>query len=145
MKIIINRTQVKPDYTVGQMTIDGHKICDTLENTNACLPAGEYPITLHRCRLYGRRMMLLNPNSPCECCHRLAFVGNNTILPCYCPMLKPGNGVHARLDGSILVGEHQVAGLLFHPKRHFDALYERVRKSVSRGNPIALILKDRQP
>lgn len=140
MKITIKRTRVHSDYTVGQLTIDGLKICDTLENTATCLPNGEYPITLCRCHQYGRRMMLLKADAPCDQCQQLEFVGNNTTLPCYCPMLKPGNGVHQRPDGSILVGEYQVAGLLTHPKRHFDALYERIRKSVSRGHRVSLLI-----
>ena len=33
-------------------------------------------------------------------------VSLNTIMPCYCPMLKPGNGVHHREDGSIILELH---------------------------------------
>ena len=57
-------------------------------------------------------------------------------------MLKPGNGVHNRLDGSILVGQYNCLGSLIHPKDVFDPLYERIRKSLSRGNEVLLIIKD---
>jgi hypothetical protein len=59
-------------------------------------------------------------------------------LPCFCPMIKPGNGIHGRLDGSILVGKYTCLNSLSHPKTTFDALYERIRKSLSRGHEVKL-------
>jgi hypothetical protein len=56
-------------------------------------------------------------------------------------MLKPGNGVHNRLDGSILVGQYNCLNSLIHPKTVFDALYERIRKSIGRGNKVILCVK----
>jgi hypothetical protein len=53
-------------------------------------------------------------------------------------MLKPGNGTHNRLDGSILVGKYNCLNSLIHPKTVFDPLYERIRKSISRGNQVLL-------
>ena len=66
----------------------------------------------------------------------------NSSLPCYCPMLKPGNGIHNRLDGSILVGVYNSLGSLIHTKDIFDALYERIRKAISRGTVVTLIIKE---
>lgn len=55
-------------------------------------------------------------------------------------MLKPGNGICGRLDGSILVGQFNCLGSLIHPKTTFDSLYERIRKSLSRGNEVLLTI-----
>ena len=55
-------------------------------------------------------------------------------------MIKPGNGVHNRLDGSILVGQYNCLNSLIHPRTTFDPLYERIRKSLSRGNVVKLII-----
>jgi hypothetical protein len=57
-------------------------------------------------------------------------------------MLKPGNGTHNRLDGSILVGKYNCLNSLIHPKTVFDPLYERIRKSIRRGHQVTLIIKD---
>lgn len=142
MNITIKRTKSHGEYTHGQLSIDGTRICDTLENSNAQIPAGEYPITLVKCKQHARKMVLVNPNSPCDLCRKLPFVSNNRTLPCYCPMIKPGNGIHNRLDGSILVGQSQCSGLIIHSKKTFDSLYERIRKSVSRGNEVTVTIKD---
>ena len=142
MNIVITRLFTKGEYTHGSLSIDGNKICSTLENANALVPAGEYVITLLKCKQYSRKMPCLNANAPCDLCPKLKFVCNNTTLPCWCPMIKPGNGVHNRLDGSILVGQYNCLGSIIHPRGIFDSLYERIRKSISRGNQVTLIIKD---
>lgn len=142
MIITIQRTLIRGEFCEGQLSIDGIKICHTLENSNSLVPAGEYHITLAKCKQYSRKMPLLNPKTPCGLCPKLKLVCNNSVLPCYCPMLKPGNGVCGRLDGSILVGQRNCLGCLVHPKDAFDSLYERIRKSISRGHEVILVIKD---
>ena len=142
MNIVITRIFTKCEYTHGLLTIDGNRVCSTLENANALVPAGEYVITLLKCKQYARKMPCLNAGAPCDKCPKLKFVCNNTTLPCYCPMIKPGNGVHNRLDGSIVVGEYNCLGSIIHPKGIFDALYERIRKAISRGTIVTLTVRD---
>lgn len=142
LNLVLTRLFTKGEYTHGSLSIDGIKICSTLENANALVPAGDYQISLVKCKQYSRKMLLLNPKAPCLKCPKLKLVTNNSVLPCYCPMLKPGNGVHNRLDGSILVGRYNCLGSLIHPKDAFDALYERIRKAISRGTVITLTVKD---
>lgn len=142
MNIIITRLFTKGEYTHGQLKIDGTRICSTLENANALVTAGDYVVTLVKCKQYARKMPCLNTHPPCDLCKKLPFVCTNSTLPCWCPQIKPGNGVHDRLDGSILVGQYNCLGSLVHPKEAFDSLYERIRKSVSRGNQVILSIKD---
>ena len=141
MRIVITRTRTQGEYTEGYLTIDGVRICSTLENSNAQVPAGEYVITLLKCKQYSRKMPCLNAEAPCSKCPKQKFICSNSVLPCYCPMLKPGNGVHNRVDGSILVGQYNCLNSLIHTKTVFDALYERIRKSTSRGNKVILCVK----
>lgn len=142
MNIIINRLFTKGEYCHGQLSIDGNRICSTLENSNALVPAGEYVITLLKCKQYARKMPCLNPNAPCDLCPKLKFVCINSTLLCYCPMLKPGNAVHDRLDGSILVGKYNCLNSLIHQKTTFAPLYERIRKAISRGTVVTLTVRD---
>jgi hypothetical protein len=145
MKIIITRNISRNEFTHGRLTIDGEFVCHTLENANSRVPAGTYTIRLAKCKQYSRKMLLLNPKAPCLQCPKLSFVSNNTTLPCYCPMLKPGNGAHGRLDGSILVGKYNCLNSLIHPMDVFAPLYERIRKSISRGNQVILTICDPPP
>ena len=140
MIIKITRTLTRGEYTHGRLSIDGNHICDTLENALSCVPSGEYTITLLKCKQYSRKMLCLNPNAPCIQCPKLRFVCMNSTLPCYCPQIKPGNGIHNRLDGSIIVGRYNCLGSVIHPKSAFDNLYERLRKSISRGHQVKLTI-----
>ena len=142
MNIVINRTRIKGEYCEGYLTIDGIKICSTLENAGALAPSGDYPISLIKCKQYSRKMPCLNPHPPCSQCPKLSFVCMNSTLPCWCPMLKPGNGIHNRLDGSILVGKYNCLNSLIHPRDVFDPLCERIRKSISRGNTVTVTIAD---
>jgi len=141
MIITLNRLNKHQDCIDGQLCIEGLKICDTAENAHAAIPAGTYTLSLVKCKQYARKMPLLT-SANCSGCKRLSLVSNNTVLPCCCPMLKPGNGVHNRLDGSIIVGERVVPGCLIHPKAAFDSLYDRIRKSIQRGGQVELIVSD---
>ena len=141
MNITIQRIRTKGEFTEGYLSIDGVRICSTLENSNAQVPTGDYVISLLKCKQYSRKMICLNPHPPCSKCKKLPFVCMNSTLPCYCPMLKPGNGIHARFDGSIIIGEYQCLNSIIHPKKVFDTLYQRIRKSISRGNKVILCVK----
>ena len=140
MNITIQRYRTRGEYIHGQLMIEGMRVCDTLENSNGAVPAGLYPIRLIKCKQYSRKMLCLNPKAPCTKCPKLPFVCTNSTLPCWCPMLKPGNGIHDRLDGSILVGQYYCLNSLIHPKKIFDPLYERIRKSISRGHQVTLTI-----
>ena len=146
MNITLQRISVKGEITEGHLRIDGLTICDTLENTYSCLAPGDYRVHIIKCRQYARKMPILSPVinnqssviSFCSSCPRKHYVNNNTVMPCFCPMIKPGNGIHSRHDGCILVGHRQCQGLLIHPREVFAALYDRLRMTIQRGNEVTL-------
>lgn len=140
----------------GTLTINGQYVCDTVENALTALPPGEYRIVRHYCKQYARKMPLViaaksqrpKANSqkpiepPCNRCKRKQHVGINTTMPLLCPMLKPGNGVHGRTDGSIILGTRLIPGCLKHPHQAFGPLYQRIRKAIERGKEVTLVIKD---
>lgn len=146
MNITLQRISMKGEITEGRIRIDGFAICDTLENTYSCLVPDEYHVHLHKCSQYGRKMILLSPTTNdlesiidnCPECLRKRLVNINTVMPRFCPMIKPGNGIHKRHDGSILVGHRQCQGLLIHPREVFASLYARIRMNIQRGNEVTL-------
>lgn len=155
MTITIQRTIVKGEITEGYIKVDGQRICDTLENSASPLTTGQYPLSLVKCKQHARKMILIEANTTkrgkmgkgryalkCTRCKQKELVFTNTQMPVGCPQLKPGNGIHNRLDGSIMVGTRACLGCLLHPKDAFDALYERIRKSLERGNEVTLEITD---
>ena len=149
MNITLQRINIKGEITEGKLVIDGLTICDTIENSYSNLAPGHYRIHLHKCRQHARKMLLLTPicnQSPiidnCSLCKRLHNVSLNTTMPRFCPMLKPGNGIHNRHDGSIVVGTRSSLGCIIHPRNAFAALYDRIRKNVERGRVVTLEIKE---
>lgn len=162
MKIEIKRTEARAEAISGTLTINGQFICHTVENRLTALPVGTYSIQRHYCKQYNRIMPLVghpehanrhpehtnrhpelvSGSKTCEQCQQLEEeeVSLNTTLPCYCPMLKPGNGVQGRTDGSILLGTLIVPGCLKHPLAAFDPLAERIRKAIARNTTITLTI-----
>lgn len=134
----------------GHLFIDGIKICDTAENATGALPEGEYKISITYCKQYKRKVLRLEaqlsstcgefvePSSSCKACPLQKWVFYDTTLPVYCPQLKIGNGVYNRPDGSIIVGTHIVPGCVLRSKDAYDPLYQRIRKSIERGNSVSL-------
>ena len=143
MIISIQRILTKGELTEGHLVIDGRQICDTLENSQACLKTGRsYPLCLVKCRQFGRKMICVGKKQACEACVKQQEVSYNTCLPRCCTLLKPGNGIHSRREGHILVGTRGARGLLIHPRMAFDTLYGRIRKSLERGHSVTLEVKE---
>lgn len=143
MIIQIKRIFVKGEVTEGHLRIDGLQVCDTLENTFTCLSPGEYSVTHVKCKQYHRKMIIIGDhNDACENCAQLKEVYSNTLMPRHCPMIKPGNGIHGRHDGSILVGTRSSLGCIIHPKTAFDTLYERIRKNLERRREVTLVIEE---
>lgn len=91
----------------------------------------------------------LPPSCLCSICAKADYVGVNSTPrnslaegeALFCPMIAPGNGIHNRHDGGILVGLRGARGLLLHPMTTFDRLYERIRRSAERGNEVKLMIR----
>ncbi len=156
MNLILYRKSFSPQAISGKLYIEGVAICDTAENPTTALPPGVYPIAILHCHQYARRMPVIVPQnkspytsgiSPysydaCITCKKLPCVNHNTKLPQVCHMLKPGNGVCTREDGSIILGTYICHGSLKHSKDAFNGIFERIRKAAQRGQQITLTIED---
>ena len=100
----------------GTLVINKRNICTTLEHPQFHLPPGTYPIELE----YNERYERLLPTMP---------QGAN---------IRPGNGPFNLKDGSIIVGERYMLGVLCKSAQVFDKLYERIEKNERRGKKVEL-------
>lgn len=177
MNIVITRTRRTVDTIDGTLFIDGEYVCDTAENRQTALPAGDYRVVRYYCKQYKRFMPIitamsneyseegrgkreelkgksslmvfqppkrytLNSTPCCTLCEQRTEVSINTLMPCHCPMLKPGNGAYNRTDGSIILGTHICPGCLKQPQQAFDPLVERIRKISKRKTKITLRIEN---
>ena len=155
MTIEIKRFYQKDEVLDGMLKIGDEVVCETSENVKTALGAGEYPLALMHCRQYDRMMPVVGKEplevmgnheykdvlTRCDLCKvRTGGAGANTVLPQRCPMLKMGNGVIGRTDGSICVGKHPrdeygrvLHGVLLHSEETLNKLIERAQ-----GNELQL-------
>ncbi len=146
MYIKLTRLERNNDSIDGRISINGAYVCDSLECASKAILPGEYRVLLCKCKQYGRRMPLIATENSrfddCENCRKLWTVSNNTVLPRVCPMLKPGNGVYGRTDGSIIVGLRCAPGFLIQPESAFVRLFDRIRKSLACHETVTLSIKE---
>lgn len=163
MNIELIRTNKSKESIDGILLVNGTKICDTAENAITALPAGNYRIARHFCKQYNRfvplivenqasgsraeedakcKVLSVKPDAPAHCtsCRKRRMVTNNTCLPHRCPQFCPGNGIHNRTDGVIILGTLIVPGCMKSPREPYENLMERIRKSIDRGHDITLTI-----
>ena len=124
------------------------KVCGTVEREADCLPAGKYRVCIGKCIYHHRKMPFLVPldSSQCELCckarhsHEFGDISAFASLPC--AMIQPGNGPFTMGRGSILVGEVHAPGYVLKSHPLFTTLYERIKKTVWRGNEVTLEIKE---
>ena len=110
----------------GVLMIDEQVVCSTLENAQNCLPSGRYSVRLGHSEVFRRKVpILINKQNP-------------TIKGC----LGFGNGAYKLRDGTILVGESDVSGLVIHSHKTFLQLYNRIAKALERGKDVHERKKD---
>lgn len=151
MEIVLKRFYRKDEVLDGILKIGDEVICETSENEATAVAEGAYPLTMVHCRQYDRPMPVLGQEplemlegheysdvlTRCDLCRvRDGGAGANTVLPIRCPMLKMGNGVIGRTDGSICVGKHPrdefgrvLHGVLLHSTATLEKVMERVGKA----------------
>ena len=123
----------------GALYIDNVKVCDTVENAESCIKPGEYKIALEYCKHHKRKMpILIDTKAACSNCAMHREASNNTPMPCFCPQITMGNGMHNRKDGAIIVGEALCAGVLIHTQNAFNTIFKYIFKHMRRKQEIVL-------
>ena len=121
MQIIIHRIFIHKDTSDGILKIKGKRICDTSEHTPVMLPVGRYIVELKRTKPFNRIMPVIVDKDK----QKLGI-------------LQYGNGVYTLKDGTFILGKRRTRGLCIHSKKHFNKLFERLKKVNYREEEIEL-------
>ena len=142
MEIVLNRKWKKPNYTIGELSIDGKKFCETLEDADrglkdtmnineiktikkphiTAIPTGTYQVTLNVISpRFGSRKFykeVCNGKVP----RLLNVKGFDGVL------IHSGNKAKDT-DGCILVGQNKVVGQVINSQATFRELYKLLLSS----------------
>lgn len=151
MEIVLERKWKKPNYTIGILSIDGKRFCETLEDADrglkdsmsigqikslkkphiTAIPTGVYEVNLNTISpKFGSRSFYK------EVCKgkvpRLLNVkGFDGIL------IHAGNKAEDT-DGCILVGRNLEVGKVLKSQETFSSLYKMLKKANDAGDPILI-------
>lgn len=126
MEITIQR-KIRADayWTDGRLSVDGTEVCATLENAQYCIPKGRYTVSLVQSIAYGRKVPLLT----------------NIENPSISAEIVFGNGAYMIRDGSIIVGESRVSGLVIYSFKTFRQIFDRIRSALRRNNDVIVTIE----
>ena len=116
MTIEIIRNNYSKYGVEGTLFINKRQICATLEHPHNHLPTGKYGIEIEHNEKYERNLPTL-PNGA---------------------TIRPGNGPFNLKDGSIIVGERYMLGVLFKSEAMFEKLFWRIWRNEKRGKKVEL-------
>ena len=118
MKIIVKRTFLGKDYTIGKMYLNGEYFCDTLEDTvrparqkihgKTAIPAGKYKVIKTVSPRFKKILPLI--------CDVPGFAGVR---------IHEGNQA-SETEGCILVGENKVKGKVINSKITMNKLMAKL-------------------
>lgn len=135
MKIDIERHQYSRYGVDGTLNINNRRVCNTCEHPVKHLATGEYQVVIVRNK---------------ELCRKVPYIIRTETSGAYnytqdnmehTPFIKIGNGPFRLHDGSIIVGQRHMAGVLTHSAKVFNRIIDRLDKAQNRGERIRLIIK----
>lgn len=154
MEIVVERKWPKATYTIGNLSVDGEWLCNTLEDTDRGLWIYDSLETIKSKKIYGETaipkgrykvdMDVISPKYSQVAYYRKLTRG-------YMPRLRnvpgfegvlihPGNGPEDTL-GCILVGRNLAKGKVLQSRAYFEKLYKLMKDTHDRGGHIFITIK----
>ena len=150
MELLLERIARRDTYTIGHLSIDGKRFCDTCEDTDRGLRQ-DLPLSVNQAKKrrgitaipVGRYRVTLEVKSPkyskkkqYDFCK--GFVPRLINVPAFEGILIHIGNTAADSEGCILVGRNTKVGMVLESTKTFKALYEVLRKAT---DPIYITVK----
>lgn len=150
MELLLERIARRDTYTIGHLSIDGKRFCDTCEDTDRGLRQ-DLPLSVNQAKKrrgitaipVGRYRVTLDVKSPkyskkkqYDFCQ--GFVPRLINVPAFEGILIHIGNTAADSEGCILVGRNTKVGMVLESTKTFKALYEVLRKAT---DPIYITVK----
>lgn len=130
MILRLNRIEHNPNFTIGELYVDGKWECFTLEDTvrplgekvygQTAIPVGQYRVTVNLSNRFKRLLPLIQDVPQ--------FEGVR---------IHPGNRP-ADTEGCILVGRSRGTGEIYESKLAFNALFPKIQAALANGESVWL-------
>lgn len=154
MNLKLVRKWKKPEYTVGQLYVDGKFFSNTIEDTDrglkqsmsldeikklkkagiTCIPSGTYQISIDVVSpKYAKKPSMVAFNNA-KMPRLLSVPGYEGVL------IHPGNSAKDT-EGCILPGKNDKVGWVSNSTAYFKDLYNKMKNARSRGESITIMIE----
>lgn len=130
MYLKINRTTTTRLYTMGELSVNGIQISQTVEDTLTMLEPGIYSVHLSKCKSRRREITIVPDNKT-----SIQVQKSHRFLP-------NGSHISSRKNLSIGIGEWVIPGSLKQGLQVYNRLFDRLEKAEGRKESIMLIIAD---
>jgi hypothetical protein len=130
--LTLTRTTLTPDYTLGEMSVDGAEACVTLELPvkdglpGSAIPEGTYPVVLAPSPKFEASRDPWVQNYAGQMPH-VIHIPNRTLI-----MIHWGNFA-GDTDGCILVGQRAETGYIANSRLTFATLFIKIQMGIRAG------------
>lgn len=139
MKIQVKRRYFGEEYTIGTMSINGERFCDTLEdknrdlNHNGKFDNGERKVASQTCIPFGTYGVIVNKSPKLK-----RELPRLLDVPSFDGVLIHRGNTKDDTAGCILVGENKVKGKVINSTKYETELVARCKAALSAGETITI-------
>lgn len=133
MEIVVYRRWKKKEYTIGEMWIDGKKLCNTLEDTDRGLTSSMSPAVVSKKKIPGKTAIPTG-RYPVELTYSPRFKRELPLLgrvPGFSAIRIHAGNTAADTEGCILVGENKAVGMVLNSRAWLDVLLRKIDGAIA--------------
>lgn len=143
MELLVKRIAKKNTYTIGQLYINGQKVCDTLEDKDRGLTSNMSVEQIKKLKVYGQTAI---PTGT----YTVSYT-YSTKFKKYMPLINNVKGfdgirIHSgNTDkdtlGCIILGENKVVGKVINSRNTCDKVYSIIKKALDNGDRVSITIQ----
>ncbi len=143
MEILIDRKWKKPGYTIGILSVDGKRLCESLEDTDrgltqdmtlteimkrkvkgqTAIPSGRYRVNITYSPRFRRDLPIL------------------VDVPGFDGIRIHSGNTAKDTEGCLLPGRNTVKGMVTDSRHWFGVLYDKIRKALNSKDNVYITIK----
>lgn len=143
MELLVKRIAKKNSYTIGQLFVNGTKVCDTLEDKDRGLTSSMSVEQIKKLKVYGQTAI---PTGT----YTVSYT-YSTKFKKYMPLINNVKGfdgirIHSgNTDkdtlGCIILGENKVVGKVINSRNTCDKVYSIIKKALDDGDKVSITIQ----
>lgn len=143
MEIKVDRKWKKPDYTIGNVYVDGEFLCNSLEDTDRGLASKMSPAVVRKAKVHGKTAI---PTGRYRVVESLSAKFRKTMpevlrVPGFDGIRIHSGNTASDTEGCILLGKNDVVGKVTNSRYWTSILYAKIHDAVTTGHKVFITIE----